>query len=199
MSLGCFSLLAVLQSIASLLKGQYLILGFWLMFLPVVVALGLWPMLRTGRYWLTTQRLIWKPRFGGLKEMRIEDIRTDDISGDKLKSKLVVRSDQQKIALRYVSGMDRLWGGLVLLSRISPDALVLSGKGVADVSWWRGGRSQGLRQQLGLVVLRPEYVAFLPTAAGKHMVTEFCKQSVGKAVRDAMGKKEENSVPHLGV
>ncbi len=191
MSLSCFSLLAVLQSLAALLKGKYIVFAYWLVCLPLFLTLGLWPLLRTGRYWLTTHRVAWKPRFGKLKTMWVEDVRTEDISGDKLKSKLTLRDEDRKIVLRYVSGLDRLWGGILVLANTDPDALVPSGKGVAEVAWWRGGKSEGLRQQLGLLVLRPEYVAFLPTSASKHLGVEFFKQSVGKAVREALGRKEE--------
>ncbi len=156
-----------------------------------MLALGCWPLLRTGRYWLTTRRLVWKPRLGELKQVWVEDIDADEIRGDKLKSKLVVRGDDRKVVVRYVSGMDRLWGGILLLANMDPDELVPSGKGVADVAWWRGGRSTGLRQQVGLLVLRPEYVAFLPTVGSKHLGVEFFKESVGKAVKESLGMDEE--------
>src|SRR5262249_40850507 len=50
---------------------------------------------------------------------------------------------------------------------------------------------KGLSGQPGLAVLRSGYVAFLPTGASKNLGREFLGQTVGKAVREALGRKEE--------
>ena len=191
MCLFCFSPLVILQSVAAGLKHHYPFVVVWGLFLPPLLVAGFWPLLRSGRYWLTTERLIWKPRIGRLRELALADVRTDEIVAKKLWASLRVRGRRESLSLRYIGGLERLWGGILLLAEMDADGLPATGKGVADVAWWRAHRGKGLSGQPGLVVLRPGYVAFLPTGASKNLGREFFKESVGKAISDALGRKEK--------
>lgn len=151
---------------------------------PPLLLAGLWPHLRTGRYWLTTQRLLWKPRFGRKREARLRDVDPADVSGGRLTSSLRVADRRDRFTVRYVSGAARLWGGVLVLGDLAAEDRP-AGRGVADVVWWRGARKTGLRQQPGLVVLRPGYVAFLPTGDSQHIGAELVGAAVGEAVAKA--------------
>jgi hypothetical protein len=86
---------------------------FFLIF-PLVIALFL--ILRTGRYWLTTERLIWKPRGRKLREVALEEITPARLKVLVKTRTLVVHAPSGRFSMWGVSNLPRLWGGLILFS-----------------------------------------------------------------------------------
>jgi hypothetical protein len=146
-----------------------------------------WPLLRSGRYWLTTRKLVWKPRLGSLVTLDLADARTDGIRAGLFGRALRVPG-RPTVTVRYVRGIDRLWGGIALLADADDLKLSPVGAGVTDVAWWTAARRKGAGYQLGVAVLRPDYIAFLPTGESKNLAGEFLELTLGKAAREVVGR-----------
>ncbi len=189
-SFFCIGPLSILQAIISVQKEDYLFVPIWILLFLGVVLFCLWPLLLSGRYWLTTERIFWKPRLGKPREMWVRDV--DKISSGGMKSSIkIYDAEGNKITPRFVADLPRLWGGIVALSAMKPRDFAAGRRSTVDVSYFRGWRIDGMNNQRGLVVLRPEYVAFLPMRKNIHVGYEFIKQTVGKALKDTLGMKEE--------
>src|SRR5206468_2514575 len=86
------------------------------LFLVTFVA-ALWPVLRSGTYWLTTHRLHWKPYLGKAVALWPEDLDRNQGRVYALTSSLWL-GGPQPVSLRYIRGLERLWGGLLLLKEL---------------------------------------------------------------------------------
>jgi hypothetical protein len=181
-SLCCMSPALVVLSVAGLQDSH--VLGLLLSggMLAGLLLLASWPWLRSGRYWLTTQRLVWKPRLGRIQVLSLAEIPADRVSAGPITSTVRIRG-RRPMALRYVGGAERLWGGILLLTQAGGYDLPPEGAGMAELAWWRGYRVGGLSSQAGVVILRPEYVAFLPSQESKNLLamaaTEMASSAVG--------------------
>lgn len=83
-------------------------------FMLIFGAIGIWPFARSGRYYLTNQRLIWRPRLGRSLVIGLASIPEDGLKVKPSTSSLRVRFGNRKVTLRYISGLERLWGGILL-------------------------------------------------------------------------------------
>ncbi|HEY0076925.1 MAG TPA: hypothetical protein VGB77_22765 [Abditibacteriaceae bacterium] len=153
---------------------------------PFVVAVGiaisLWAFLSSGHYWLTTKRLIWKPRIGQLQQVALDSIDKEDIHVKPVTSSIVLqgKAPPGRITMSHISGLNRLWGALLLFSSMDSDALEPD-KELGDVVIWKAMRVEGLVIQSGIAVLRPDYLAFLPVENANDP-GEVLKDSVTKAI-----------------
>ncbi|WP_157369786.1 hypothetical protein [Zavarzinella formosa] len=173
---------------------------FALVFMPVLLLYVFWPWVRSGRYWLTNKRLIWLPRWGKLQTLDLEEVDPDDIKPVSAHRGLKVPGESRKISIRYVRGISRLWGGIEMMIDAEDLDLNPDRSGVADVAWWPAVEGRRLNRRLGIMVLRPNLMAFLPTEANVNLAGDFLKQLGGKVIQDFRGKedsaKTKKSIPY---
>jgi hypothetical protein len=150
----------------------------------VAIAISLWAFLSSGHYWLTTKRLIWKPRIGQLQQVALDSIDKESIHVKPVTSSIVLQGKapqgQININLRHISGLNRLWGALLLFSSMDGNALEPD-KELGDVVIWKAMRVEGLVIQWGIAVLRPDYLAFLPVE-NANVPGEVLKDTMTKAI-----------------
>jgi hypothetical protein len=139
--------------------------------MAVFVFAAVWPFLRSGRYWLTNLCLYWKPRLGPAVAVPLSAIDPKRIAARQKTSSLIVRG-QQPVSLRYVSDLERLWGGVILLSQLDAFEPPETGERTEDVACWPAECVEGMSSQQGMAVLRPEYFAFLPSQEKVNVVAE---------------------------
>lgn len=126
----------------------------------------LWPWLLSGRYWLTTRRLIWRPNLGRAAQLPLFALEPAAIRAFAWTQTLQVRGERT-VRVRFARGLAQLWGGLLLLqtpglaraleepSAAAPDTPVALIPHASCTS--APGR-------LGMVVLTGDFVAFIPAA-----------------------------------
>lgn len=130
-------------------------------------ALGLYYYLRcTGRFWLTSKRLMWQPRFGEPVQVSLASIGSGGISALPAWGEVRVEGERS-LTVRH-AGHAGLLASLLDLHRQSPFAGAVDGTPrVHEVSVLPALRSpetsrSGKRAEPGVAVLRPGYAAFLP-------------------------------------
>jgi hypothetical protein len=168
--LGMGSLI-VTDVVKDLMKGDVSGTCVALVFLPIVLLVGLWPWLRSGRYWLTTRRLVWAPYLGKRQSMSASEVADSAIGPPLLgvmTSSLRVRC-VRCLTLRYISGLERLWGALWILDEFARLDLKPEHAGFEDAACLPATRQKGLSVVEGFLVLRPAYVAFLPSGSATHL------------------------------
>lgn len=144
----------------------------------VTFAAAFWPLLRSGTYWLTTHRLHWKPWLGQAVAVSVAGL---DRQGGTIHPLTSSLSIGDSLSLNYIRGVERLWGGLLLLNELGEIDLADDAGDLADVAWFPATATDGLlTSQKGVAVLRPGYVAFLPTHEPRHVI---------KAMLGWLGKK----------
>ena len=133
-------------------------------------ALGLYYYLRcTGRFWLTSKRLMWQPRFGEPVQVSLASIGSGGISALPAWGEVRVEGDRS-LTVRH-AGHAGLLASLVDLHRQSPFAGAVDGTPrVHEVSVLPALRSPEApssrrRAEPGVAVLRPGYAAFLPAGS----------------------------------
>lgn len=136
----------------------------------------------TGRFWLTSKRLVWQPRFGTPVQVSLASISPGGIQALPAWGEVRVDGDRS-ITIRHVECSGRL-AALLDLHRCAPFLGAVDGRPrvneVSVVPAWRlseGGR-KGERMEPGVAVLRPGYAAFLPA----HRVAEVFRGWVGPHV-----------------
>ncbi|HYO59920.1 hypothetical protein [Archangium sp.] len=137
---------------------------------PLLVAggaLALYFHLRcTGRFWLTSKRLMWQPRFGEPVQVSLASISSGGISALPAWGEVRVEGDRT-LTVRHV-GHAGLLASLLDLYRQSPFAGAVDGtprvREVSVLPAWRAPEDArpGQRAEPGVAVLRPGYAAFLP-------------------------------------
>jgi hypothetical protein len=139
----------------------------------VTFAAAFWPVLRSGTYWLTTQRLHWKPRLGKPVALAVDELERDQGQVSPTTSSLYL-GGRQPVSLSYIRGVERLWGGLLLLNELGAIDLPEEEGEPTVAAWFPAKATEGLlTSQQGVVVLRPGYMAFLPTHRPRHAVKAF--------------------------
>lgn len=130
-------------------------------------ALALYFHLRcTGRFWLTSKRLMWKPRFGEPVQVSLASIGPEGISA--LPAWGEVRVEGDRILTVRHAGHAGLLAALLDLHRRSPFLGEVDGTprvrevSVLPASRLSDGARSGQRVEPGVAVLRPGYAAFLP-------------------------------------
>jgi hypothetical protein len=133
------------------------LMGFFalgpIMFVPAL--------LRTGRYELTTARLVWRPFFGAPREILLADISPGDVQYDG--SSGSVEIPRLKLRMAAVGDRHRLWGGLLVYSALSKLQPPAAQAGRTQALYWRANTGSGFRTMSGIAVLGPDYVAFVPS------------------------------------
>lgn len=139
----------------------------------------------SGTFHLTPQRLRWTPRFGKPVEVPLESISAGGVSHRQAWGEVHVEG-ARRVAVSHASQASQL-AALVELHR---QPLFLGRVGgqspVSEVAHFEVWRSQealasGERAEEGLVVVRPEYVAFLPA----HRQAEVVRGLLGPAASGA--------------
>jgi len=132
----------------------------------LVTLIGLY-VARAGEFWLTGERLIWKPVLGDPVSVPLRSIRPGGIRVDRLARTVHVEGDRI-VHVRYAEPVERL-AALLELHR-QPPFLGASRGGLrlSQVSLYeatlKGG--PGTRPRQGLAVLRPTGVSFVPMGTG---------------------------------
>ena len=125
---------------------------------------GFGSLLLSGRYWVTTQRLLWKPWLGGGKELEHADLKACKLDVSPTTKSLTVRGPT-RMSLRCITKVDRLWGALTIFQNHGTLRFDHGGEPVSDFIWAKGHWAQGTSSQVGFVLVRPGFVAFLPSQA----------------------------------
>jgi len=141
--------------------------GFSLLVVGVFISLLMAYVLRAGEFWLTSERLIWKPVVGEPVSVSLRSIRPGGIQVERLSRSVRVQGDRI-VHVRYVEPAEKL-AALLEMHR-QPPFLGASRGGLRlpQVSIYgaalRGGA--GARTRHGLAVLRPQGVSFVPHGTG---------------------------------
>jgi hypothetical protein len=120
----------------------------------------------TGRFWLTSKRLMWQPRFGEPVQVSLASIASGGISAMPAWGEVRVEGERT-LTVRHV-GHAGLLASLIDLHRQSPFAGAVDGTPrvheVSVLPAWRAPEDArpGQRAEPGVAVLRPGYAAFLP-------------------------------------
>ncbi|TSC22693.1 hypothetical protein [Corallococcus sp. Z5C101001] len=155
-----FALLVPLGALLSILlmfvgPPEYRQLGALFMVLTMGCA-ALWPLLRSGRLRITSERLLWTPLIGEAQAVRLDTIANDGIRLDRGKFDLEVKGDRRLLA-RSVTDVT----GLLLMLELHRQAPLLgaarSGVQLEDVALFPAK----LGEAEGFCVLRPQSLAFI--------------------------------------
>lgn len=124
----------------------------------------LWPWLLSGRYWLTTRRLIWRPRLGRAAQLPLASLRPAAIRAFAWTQTLQVRGERT-LRVRFARGLAHLWGGLRLLQTPglaraleAPPAAAPE----APVALIPHATCTSAPGRTGMIVLTGDFVAFIP-------------------------------------
>ena len=136
--------------------------------LPLLLAGGaLWLLFSlryTGRFWLTSKRLVWQPRFGEAVQVSLASIAEDGLRALPAWGEVRIQGDR-KVTVRHARLAGRL-AALVDLQRCAPFLGTADGtpqvNEVSVLPAWREPGHPQARAQQGVAVLRPGYAAFLP-------------------------------------
>jgi len=155
-------LLVPMMHLLALTAGPTLQLGLVGVFLTLLAAF----ILRSGQFWLTSERLIWKPLLGEPISVPLRSIRDNGVRVDRLLHSVRVEGERT-LTVRHVDPLEKL-ATLVELHR-QPPLLGSSRSGLRlpDVSFYpatlRQGPQRSVRQ--GWAVISPRGVWFLPLGA----------------------------------
>ncbi|HYI03218.1 hypothetical protein [Hyalangium sp.] len=133
----------------------------------LVTLVGLY-VARAGEFWLTSDRLIWKPVVGDPVAVSLRSIRPGGIQLERLSRSVHVQGDRI-VHVRYAEPVERL-AALLEMHR-QPPFLGASRGGlrVSQVSLYEATlrSGPGTRPRQGMVALRPEGVSFVPVGTGR--------------------------------
>jgi hypothetical protein len=129
-----------------------------------VLLFGFGPWLLSGHYWLTTQHLVWQPRSGKPIQLPVGTIRVDRIRYFPWTQGLQIKGERSVI-LRFVAGLDRLWGGILLL-QVPGLAVAIenapTNQESQEAAIIRSATCSSLSGRTGIAVLTRTYIAFIP-------------------------------------
>jgi hypothetical protein len=159
----------VLQTYASIILGL-IASRFWgdpgaFVLLVLLVANIVHGVLRSGKYWLTNERLMWKPHTGEPVQIPLRSIPEDGIRTTPFGVRVV---GDRKLYLQDVS-QGRLLAVLMELRRQAPLRDAACAERLADVVCYEATLRNGFSWS-GYVVLRPGYAAFLPKNQGREIL-----------------------------
>jgi hypothetical protein len=123
---------------------------------------GVGPLLFSGRYWLTTQRLLWKPWLGRSRALDHAQLKESKVDVSAFTHSLYI-SGPVRMKLDCIQKLERLWGAVTIFQNHGALKFDRDVSPVADLMWWKGNRVEGFSSQPGVTVLRPRFVVFLPT------------------------------------
>jgi hypothetical protein len=140
-----------------------------------LVPLGLMPLVlvllmvvRSGKFWLTSERLVWKPFLGEPVQVSLASLAPGSVRlGDF--GTTVVAEGERTVCVRYVEGAKQLATALEL-HRHPP----LRGSGLAgrleDVACYEAVLVEGSSRVKGFAILRRGVVSFVPERAGTELL-----------------------------
>lgn len=130
----------------------------------------LWPLLLSGRYWLTTRCLIWRPNLGRARQLPLVALQPAAIRAFAWTQTLQVRGARtlrgaHLLRVRFARGLAQLWGGLLLLqtpglARALEEPPAAAPE--APVALIPHATCTGTPGRSGMVVLTGDFVAFIP-------------------------------------
>jgi hypothetical protein len=136
-------------------------------FLPLLLASVIYTVARSGKFWLTNERLVWKPLVGEPVQVPLRSIAPDGIRSSEFSVRVVgertlnlLQSKKQQIDL----------GAVLEVQRHPPLLGSTAVERLADVVCYEATLSQGSSSWKGVVVLRPGYVAFLPESRDQEVL-----------------------------
>ncbi|QSQ15745.1 hypothetical protein [Myxococcus landrumensis] len=133
---------------------------------PLVAIWFFWG--RSGRFLLTSHRLIWNPHMGKKVIIPREALRGLEIDvGTRMRS--VSLRGAQKLTMPLLWRYKKLWGGLLLLQRWQPPSTTSATAAFKVVAGWR---VSGLQVQPGAVVILRDSVRFLPEEPSANVAVE---------------------------
>lgn len=131
--------------------------------LLMLIASVVYTVARSGRFWLTNERLVWKPLVGEPVQLPLRSIPPDGIRS----SAFSVRVEGERTLHLLQSKKQQVDLGAVLeVQRQAPLLGSTAAERLADVVCYEATLSQGGSSRKGFAVLRPGYVAFLPENRG---------------------------------
>lgn len=151
-----------LVHLLALTAGPTLLLGLVGVFLTLLAVF----ILRSGQFWLTSERLIWRPLLGEPISVPLRSIRDKGVRVDRILRSVRVEGERT-LNVRHVEPLEKL-AALVELHRQPP--LLGSSRGgmrLPEVSFYPATLRQGgqLSSREGWAVVRPRGIWFLPLGA----------------------------------
>jgi hypothetical protein len=133
----------------------------------------------SGKYWLTRERLLWKPFFGDPVQVPLRSLPTEGVR-PLPRERSVLLLGERTVRLSYVEDARRL--ALLLELHRQPLFLEATDAGYLEdvVCYAATLYEQGARVQRGFVILRPGYVAFVPKSAGRQMLATLLPSSLAR-------------------
>jgi hypothetical protein len=123
---------------------------------------------RAGEFWLTSDRLVWKPIVGDPVAVSLRSIRAGGIQVERLSRSVRVQGDRI-VRVRYAEPVEKL--AALLEMRRQPPFLGASRGGLrlSQVSLYEATLQEGLGAgaRPGLAVLRPQGISFIPRGTGR--------------------------------
>jgi hypothetical protein len=128
--------------------------------------------MRAGEFWLTSERLLWKPAVGEPVSVSLRSIREGGIHVEHLTRSMRVEGDRT-VHVRYVEPLEKL-AALLEMHR-QPPFLGASRGGLRlpEVSFYPATLREGPGAVVrpGYAVIRPQGVSFLPLGAGSKVLS----------------------------
>lgn len=122
-------------------------------------------LLKSGEYWLTSERLVWKPRVGEPVEVPLRSIPAGGVNLQRLTSTVWVEGERT-VRMPFVPNAELLTALLELHRQAPLLGASRSGMRLEAVSVYSATLREGGEASNVWVVLRPGYVAFLPREEG---------------------------------
>ncbi|MFL5357286.1 hypothetical protein [Archangium sp.] len=133
-------------------------LGAFVMML-LLIASVFFTVARSGRFWLTNERFVWKPLVGEPVQIPLRSIPADGIRSTPFSVRVV---GDRTLHLLHPKNQQVDLGAVLEVQRQPPLLGSTAAERLADVACYEATLSQGNSSRKGFAVLRPGYVAFLP-------------------------------------
>jgi len=132
-----------------------------LLFIPLMV-------LRSGKFWLTSERLVWKPVLGEAVQVSLASLSTGSVRLADLGTTVVVEGERT-VRLRHVQGSKQLATALEMHRHPPLRGSRLAGR-LEDVACYPAVLRAGSPWRKGFVILRRGVVCWVPERAGREML-----------------------------
>jgi hypothetical protein len=168
----------------------------WLI-VPLFLPFYVWFFVSSGRYWLTSERLMWKPRFGEPAEVLLSSLEDGEVSMGS--SSTVKVRGSTSMTLRQVSDGARLAGLISIhrrpefrdVARRDPPPLMVPLGVYRTLPGKTPNTDHGPE---GLAVLRPGFVVYIPRAVDSEIL-DAITEPVGASRQPARRSRDRVKVP----
>jgi hypothetical protein len=155
--------------------GAYTVMG-------LAFALLSWFVSNTGEYWLTSERLVWRPVVGEPVAVPLRSIPAGGVKLDRTTSS--VRVDGERTArLRFVSDAERLAAHVEMHRQAPFLGASRAGLRLGDAAYYPATLREGATERKGLAVLRPGFAVFLPEGTGRAVLEAVTGAPVAPGLR----------------